>query len=68
MKPLIKWSGGKSDEIEQILKHIPDEYDTYIEPFVGGGAVFFHLEPLKAVINDIHPELVCLYRQIKEGF
>lgn len=67
MKPLVKWSGGKSDEIEHIKPHIPDEYDTYIEPFVGGGAVFFDLKPHKAVINDIHPELINFYQQIKEG-
>lgn len=67
MKPLIKWSGGKSDEIDMILPHIPSEYDVYIEPFVGGGALFFHLEPQYAVINDIHPELIALYRQIQTG-
>jgi len=67
MKPLVKWSGGKTDELDKIIPHMPDEYDTYIEPFVGGGALFFHLEPQKAVINDIHPELVMLYDQVKQG-
>jgi DNA adenine methylase len=67
MKPLIKWSGGKGDEIERIVPHIPTDYDTYIEPFVGGGALYFHLEPQKAVINDIHPGLISLYKQVKEG-
>lgn len=67
MKPLIKWSGGKTDELERILPHIPADYDTYIEPFVGGGAVFFDIQPHKAVINDIHPELTNFYQQIKEG-
>lgn len=67
MKPLVKWSGGKTDEIDRIRSHIPDNYDTYIEPFVGGGAVFFDIKPTKAVINDIHPELMNLYQQIKEG-
>lgn len=67
MKPLIKWSGGKADEINMIKPHIPDNYDTYIEPFVGGGAVFFAVKPQKAVINDIHPELTNLYQQIKDG-
>ena len=67
MKPLVKWSGGKSDELEHIRKHIPENYDTYLEPFIGGGAVFFDTKPHKAVINDIHPELTTFYQQIKEG-
>lgn len=67
MKPIIKWSGGKADEISNILPHLPEHYDTYLEPFVGGGAMFFHLEPKKAVVNDIHPELIALYRELKNG-
>ena len=66
LKPLVKWSGGKGDEIKQFEKYFPVEYDTYIEPFVGGGSVFFYLSPKKAVINDIHKELVDLYRSIAE--
>lgn len=67
MKPLVKWSGGKSDELDKIKSHMPLSFDTYLEPFVGGGALFFDIKPQKAVINDIHPELTNLYRQIKEG-
>lgn len=67
MKPLFKWTGGKSDELQHIRKHFPVNFDIYIEPFVGGGAVFFDLNPDKAVINDIHPELTAFYRQIKDG-
>ena len=67
MKPLLKWSGGKQDELEHIRQHIPEDYQLYIEPFVGGGAVFFDVQPEQAVINDIHPELVNFYKQIKEG-
>ena len=66
LSPLVKWSGGKSDEIKHILPHIPP-YETYVEPFVGGGALFFHLNPQRAIINDIHPELVKLYKAIGEG-
>ncbi len=62
LKPLIKWSGGKSDEIKQFEKYIPSEYDTYIEPFVGGGSVYFYLSPVKAVISDVHSELVDFYK------
>ena len=67
LKPLIKWSGGKSDEIKQFEKYIPSDYDTYIEPFIGGGALYFHLMPLKSVISDVHVELVDLYKSIGEG-
>jgi len=64
MKPLIKWSGGKGDEIKYFEKYIPT-YDTYIEPFVGGGSLLFHLEPKKAIISDVHNELIDLYNTIK---
>ena len=67
MKPIIKWSGGKTDELDEIMKHVPESYDTYVEPFVGGGALFFHLAPQKAVINDVHSDLVNLYSEIKNG-
>lgn len=67
LKPLIKWSGGKSDEIVQFEKYIPAEYDTYIEPFVGGGSVYFYLNPQKAVISDVHSELTDLYQCIGQG-
>jgi DNA adenine methylase len=66
LKPLVKWSGGKSDEIKQFEQYFPVDYTTYIEPFVGGGSVFFHLAPQKAVINDVHKELVDFYRSIAE--
>ena len=41
LKPMFKWSGGKGDEIKRFEHHIPESYDTYLEPFIGGGAVFF---------------------------
>lgn len=67
LKPIIKWSGGKSDEIDNIIPHIPKEYETYIEPFIGGGAVYFRINPKKAVINDVHEELIDFYQNIKDG-
>jgi DNA adenine methylase len=67
MKPLIKWSGGKSDEIKMFEQHIPPAYDTYLEPFVGGGSLYFHLCPDKAVISDVHTELIDLYKCIGDG-
>lgn len=65
MKPLIKWSGGKSDEISMFQKYFPSQYSLYIEPFVGGGSVFFHLEPEHAVISDVHRELIDFYQCIQ---
>ena len=67
MKPLFKWSGGKSDEIKFFKQHIPENYDTYLEPFVGGGSVLFHLEPQKSAISDLHKELIDFYQTIKDG-
>jgi DNA adenine methylase len=67
LKPLIKWSGGKSDEIAKFISYIPTNYDTYLEPFIGGGAVYFHLNPQKAIITDVHKDLVDFYKSIKDG-
>lgn len=64
MVPFVKWVGGKRQIIEQIEKHWPREFNTYYEPFIGGGAVLFHFQPDKAVINDLNEELINLYRVI----
>lgn len=65
MKPLVKYRGGKSKEIPQIIKHIPRFDGRYIEPFFGGGALYFHLEPKKAIINDINSKLIAFYNGVK---
>lgn len=57
MNALIKWPGGKSGEIAKIEPYIP-KYKRYIEPFFGGGAMFFHLNPQMAAINDISGSLM----------
>jgi DNA adenine methylase len=67
LKPIIKWSGGKMDEIKMFEKYFPENYNIYIEPFIGGGAVYFHLNPSKAVISDVHTELIDLYKCIGCG-
>lgn len=64
MQPLIKWPGGKSKEFDFIKDIIP-AHSRYIEPFFGGGAVYFKLSPSKAVINDIADELIDFYKFIK---
>ena len=53
MKPMIKYRGGKSREIKEIIKFIPEYKGKYIEPFFGGGALYFYLEPNQAIVNDI---------------
>ena len=65
LKPLIKWPGGKSNELDRFMSLIPD-YDRYIEPFVGGGAMFFYLNPEKALINDTSEDLMEFYRLVKD--
>ena len=68
MKPLIKYRGGKSKEIPNIIKHIPQFSGRYIEPFFGGGALFFYLEPQKAIINDINSKLMTFYAGVRDNF
>ncbi len=67
MQPLIKWPGGKSSELDVIKKFMPQEYDRYVEPFFGGGALYFDMCPKTAIINDISKNLMSLYRYIGEG-
>lgn len=61
MRTLIKWPGGKKSEIKYIRDLIP-EFDNYVEPFLGGGALYFDLEPKNAYINDISTDLIQFYR------
>ncbi len=60
-KPFVKWAGGKRQIIEKLKMYVPDEYEIYYEPFVGGGALLFELSPKKAVINDSNKELMNVY-------
>ena len=64
VKPILKWAGGKTQLIKQLLPHVPERFGTYIEPFFGGGALFFTLQPERAIIADSNPELINLYRQV----
>ncbi len=61
-KPFVKWAGGKRQIIDKLLKLVPVEYNTYYEPFVGGGALLFELSPKTAVINDSNKELMNVYK------
>lgn len=62
--PFVKWAGGKRQLLTQIRERMPETYNNYYEPFVGGGAVVFELLPEKALINDINKALINTYRQI----
>ena len=65
-KPFVKWAGGKRQIIDKLKQYVPEEFETYYEPFVGGGALLFELSPKKAVINDSNKELMNVYECIKE--
>ena len=65
-KPFVKWAGGKRQIIDKLLEYAPKEFNTYYEPFVGGGALLFDLSPKNAVINDSNKELMNVYDCIKD--
>lgn len=64
-KPVIKWVGGKRQLLNELKKYMPKEFNTYFEPFIGGGALFFDLKIEKSFINDYNSELTNLYEIIK---
>jgi DNA adenine methylase len=65
-RPFLKWAGGKGQLIQQYLPYFPKRFDTYYEPFLGGGAIFFYLRPEQAVLADLNPELVNVYCCIRD--
>lgn len=67
LSPFVKWAGGKRQLLEKIQERMPEKYNNYYEPFVGGGAVLFALQPEKAVINDVNAALVNTYKTISEN-
>jgi DNA adenine methylase len=66
-RPFLKWAGGKRQLLADIRKHLPREFGTYHEPFLGGGAVFFELGPARAYLSDSNERLVRCYRGIKHS-
>lgn len=66
-KPILKWAGGKTQMLGNLLPKVPKSYGRYIEPFFGGGAMFFALQPENAIIADSNPELINMYRQVAEN-
>ena len=63
-KPILKWAGGKTQMLNDLLPKVPSSYGRYIEPFFGGGAMYFALRPENAIIADSNPELINMYRQV----
>ena len=71
LKPFVKWVGGKRTllpYIEELIKPIEDIYNTYYEPFLGGGAILLGLRPKRAVVSDLNEELIIAYNQIKNDY
>lgn len=65
--PVVKWAGGKRQLLPEIRKYIPKKFTIYYEPFVGGGAVLFDIQPKRAIINDVNSELINLYEVIRDS-
>ncbi|BCL35256.1 DNA adenine methylase [Nostoc sp. MS1] len=65
-RPFLKWAGGKNRLIPQYLPYLPKNYQSYYEPFLGGGALFFYLQPKKSVLTDINSELITTYCCVRD--
>lgn len=66
IKPFLKWAGGKTQLLSELHKYVPNNFNKYIEPFIGGGAMFFSLNPNESIIADSNEELIITYRQVKD--
>lgn len=66
-KPFIKWVGGKTQLLGELIERVPKNYKSYFEPFIGGGALFFALQPKIAFLSDINEELINTYKVIKSS-
>ena len=65
--PIVKWVGGKRQLMFELLKNMPQNYNRYFEPFIGGGALFFELQPDNAYISDMNEELINLYQVVRDN-
>lgn len=64
VEPILKWAGGKRQLLGELLPLVPDYKGKYIEPFLGGGALFFALSPDNAILADCNKELIALYKTV----
>lgn len=67
VQPFLKWAGGKSQLLEQYAAFFPQRYNRYLEPFLGGGAVFFYLEPDEAILSDYNKDLIQCFLVVKNN-
>lgn len=67
VNPILKWAGGKRWLVSSGRLPAPTSYDRYVEPFVGSGAVFFHLQPQRAILSDLNADLMNLYKVIRDN-
>lgn len=66
--PFLKWPGGKRWFVANHADILPTGFNRYIEPFLGGGSVFFHLKPSRSILSDLNPELIVTYEAVREGW
>lgn len=66
ISPFVKWAGGKKQLLDRLIERAPEKYERYYEPFIGGGAFLFGMQPIDAVVSDINEQLVNAYNQIKD--
>lgn len=64
--PVVKWVGGKRQLLSEITPLLPKHFSTYCEPFLGGGAVLFSVQPSKAIVNDLNTDLITVYEVIRD--
>ena len=68
IKPFLKWAGGKRWFVQRHSDLLPKTFNRYIEPFLGGGSVFFYLQPKKSLLGDTNPDLIAAYRGIQQNW
>jgi DNA adenine methylase len=67
IRPFVKWAGGKGQLIPELITRLPKTFNRYFEPFLGGGALFFALQPPKAYLSDTNQELITTYRAVRDS-
>ena len=67
LKPILKWAGGKRQMLPELIKCFPKKFNRYLEPFIGGGALFFFINKNNSIISDTNKELINLYKEISKN-